>query len=60
MYMYYFLGHMLEDNTELSESQKEIRAQKTFLLALDGDVDFQPGKFDAPKGILVTKSSLSF
>lgn len=36
------LGYMLEANKDLSEAQKDIRARNTFLLALDGDVDFQP------------------
>ena len=35
-------GYMLEANDSLSEAQKDIRARNTFLLALDGDVDFQP------------------
>ena len=42
MYMYYFLGHQLMDNPDLTDAQKEVRAENTFLLALDGDVDFQP------------------
>jgi chitin synthase len=42
MYMYYFLGFQLADNWELSESEKDLRAQNTYLLALDGDVDFRP------------------
>ena len=56
MYMYYFLGHQLMDNHALTDAQKEVilgscqkmscclkvRAENTFLLALDGDVDFQP------------------
>ena len=33
---------MLEANDGLSEAQKDVRARNTFLLALDGDVDFQP------------------
>ncbi len=49
MYMYYFLGHLLMDNKKLTEEQKELRAQNTYLLALDGDVDFQPGQFCAHK-----------
>jgi len=40
--MYYFLGHQLMDDIDLTEAQKEVRAENTFLLALDGDVDFQP------------------
>ena len=43
MYMYYFLGYQLEDDPSLrTEKEKEQRANNTFLLALDGDVDFQP------------------
>ena len=41
MYMYYFLGHRLEDNMNLTDQQKKARKQNTYLLALDGDVDFQ-------------------
>jgi chitin synthase len=33
---------MLEANSNLSQAQKDVRARNTFLLALDGDVDFQP------------------
>ena len=42
MYMYYFLGYQLQGNTELTEERKKVRAMNTFLLALDGDVDFLP------------------
>eukprot|EP00095_Tigriopus_kingsejongensis_P011454 maker-scaffold271_size230452-snap-gene-0.8 protein:Tk11454 transcript:maker-scaffold271_size230452-snap-gene-0.8-mRNA-1 annotation:"isoform b" len=42
MYMYYFLGYELMDNPNLTEAQKDVRAYNTYLLALDGDVDFQP------------------
>ena len=41
MYMYYFLGHKLVDNENLTEQQKRARKRNTYLLALDGDVDFQ-------------------
>ncbi|XP_076087751.1 chitin synthase chs-2-like [Mytilus galloprovincialis] len=41
MYMYYFLGHKLM-NLKKSKKAKETIAQNTFILALDGDVDFQP------------------
>ncbi|VDI43815.1 Hypothetical predicted protein [Mytilus galloprovincialis] len=40
MYMYYLLGHLSELNPNL-ESCKE-KADNTFILALDGDVDFNP------------------
>ena len=42
MYMYYFASHMIANNHKLSKEQKEKRARNTFLLALDGDMDFQP------------------
>jgi len=40
--MYYFLGHKLMDDKTLTDEQKQLRAHNTYLLALDGDVDFQP------------------
>lgn len=41
MYMYYFLGHKLL-TLKKSRRSKQIIAENTFILALDGDVDFQP------------------
>ncbi|KAM3964831.1 chitin synthase chs-2 [Aphomia sociella] len=41
MYMYYFLGHRLMD-LPISIDRKEAIAENTYLLALDGDIDFQP------------------
>ena len=41
MYMYYFLGHQLWD-TSMPVKRKQRKADNTFLLALDGDIDFQP------------------
>ncbi|XP_053386699.1 chitin synthase chs-2-like [Mercenaria mercenaria] len=41
MYMYYFLGYELF-NKGLKRKQLQKRAENTFLLALDGDVDFHP------------------
>nr|ARQ20736.1 chitin synthase 2 [Grapholitha molesta] len=41
MYMYYFLGHRLMD-LQISVERKEKIAENTYLLALDGDIDFQP------------------
>ena len=40
MYMYYFLGHRLLQNENITK--KQVRAENTFLLALDGDIDFEP------------------
>jgi hypothetical protein len=42
MYMYYFLGYKLLSQERLSLGKKKLRAENTFLMALDGDVDFQP------------------
>jgi chitin synthase len=41
MYMYYFLGYQLMSE-KISVASKKVRADNTFILALDGDVDFQP------------------
>ncbi|CAL1539833.1 unnamed protein product [Lymnaea stagnalis] len=41
MYMYYLLGYQLMSDTS-SLKEKRIRADNTFILALDGDIDFQP------------------
>ncbi|XP_052747628.1 chitin synthase chs-2-like [Galleria mellonella] len=41
MYMYYFLGHRLMD-LPISVKRKEVLSENTYLLALDGDIDFQP------------------
>ena len=42
MYMYFFLGYQIDSNEKLTDAQKKMRARNTYLLALDGDVDFQP------------------
>jgi chitin synthase len=42
MYMYYLLGFRLQNNDELSPRSKEMRGENTYILALDGDIDFQP------------------
>ncbi|XP_048522963.1 chitin synthase chs-2 [Dendroctonus ponderosae] len=42
MYMYYLLGHKIVDNDEYDETRVANRSKNTFLLALDGDIDFQP------------------
>ena len=39
--MYYFLGHRLYAQTDDAKRKQKI-ADNTFVLALDGDVDFQP------------------
>ncbi|CAG4998332.1 unnamed protein product [Parnassius apollo] len=41
MYMYYLLGHRLIE-LPISVDRKEVMAENTFLLTLDGDIDFQP------------------
>ncbi|XP_061164528.1 chitin synthase chs-2-like [Saccostrea echinata] len=42
MYMYYFLAYKLMKIPKKTRRQKRTIAENTFLLALDGDVDFQP------------------
>lgn len=42
MYMYYLLGWKLLDQQPGKAFEKQIRADNTYILALDGDVDFQP------------------
>ena len=41
MYMYYLLGYKLMD-TPYPDERKQVMAENTYLLALDGDIDFQP------------------
>ncbi|XP_044753059.1 chitin synthase chs-2 isoform X2 [Coccinella septempunctata] len=41
MYMYYLLGHRLME-LPISVDRKAVIAENTYLLTLDGDVDFQP------------------
>ena len=41
MYMYYLLGHRLME-LPISVDRKDVIAENTFLLTLDGDIDFQP------------------
>jgi len=41
MYMYYILGHKLME-LPISVHRKATIAQNTYLLALDGDIDFMP------------------
>ncbi len=41
MYMYYLLGHRIAER-EIEEYRKETIAMNTFILALDGDINFRP------------------
>ncbi|CAO1401711.1 unnamed protein product [Diamesa hyperborea] len=41
MYMYYLLGHRLME-LPISVDRKDVIAENTYLLTLDGDIDFQP------------------
>ncbi|XP_040078932.1 chitin synthase chs-2 isoform X3 [Ixodes scapularis] len=41
MYMYYLLGHRLME-MDISVERKDIRKQNTYILALDGDINFKP------------------
>jgi chitin synthase len=39
--MYYLLGHRLME-LPIDDCRKNVRAKNTFILALDGDIDFRP------------------
>ncbi|XP_046404364.1 chitin synthase chs-2-like [Ischnura elegans] len=41
MYMYYLLGYRLME-LPIHKCRKQVRAENTFILALDGDIDFKP------------------
>lgn len=41
MYMYYLLGHRLME-LPIHPNRKVVIAKNTFILALDGDIDFKP------------------
>lgn len=42
MYMYYLLGFRIMELENASPRRKTVIAENTFILALDGDIDFQP------------------
>lgn len=42
MYMYYLLGWMILDQQECEPAKKQVIADNTYLLFLDGDVTFKP------------------
>ncbi|XP_011705416.1 PREDICTED: uncharacterized protein LOC105460624 isoform X2 [Wasmannia auropunctata] len=42
MYMYYLLGHRLM-GLPIDRDRKEIISENTYILTLDGDIDFRPG-----------------
>nr|QAX32942.1 chitin synthase II [Diabrotica virgifera virgifera] len=42
MYMYYLLGFRIMDNDKLHPTEIKNMAHNTYILALDGDIDFQP------------------
>lgn len=41
MYMYYLLGHRLME-LPIAVARKDVLAENTYILTLDGDIDFQP------------------
>ena len=53
MYMYYLLGFLLMDNDQLDNEQKEMRGKNTYLLALDGDIDFQPSAVERVLDLMI-------
>ena len=46
MYLYYLIGWRLDACRQKTADKKMIEKQKAFILALDGDVDFDPPAFE--------------
>ncbi|XP_071050361.1 chitin synthase chs-2-like [Onthophagus taurus] len=42
MYLYYILGHRIMGRNDLNNIQKELEAENTFILSVDGDIRFRP------------------
>ncbi|KAJ8965786.1 hypothetical protein NQ317_015735 [Molorchus minor] len=42
MYMYYLLGHRIMENGDLTLEDIPAVSENTYIMALDGDIDFQP------------------
>ncbi|XP_071050760.1 chitin synthase chs-2-like [Onthophagus taurus] len=42
MYMYYILGHRIIERNDLNNTQKELEAENTYILSVDGDIHFRP------------------
>ena len=49
MYLYYLIGWKLDANQEMEISgvSQKLEKEKCFILALDGDVDFDPPALDS-------------
>ena len=57
MYMYWILGFKLEKAPNFQRHKEKI-ANNTFLLALDGDIDFQPEALDRLIELMKTNKKL--
>ncbi|KAK4004959.1 hypothetical protein OUZ56_006685 [Daphnia magna] len=58
MYMYYLLGHKLME-LPISVDRKAVIAQNTYLLALDGDIDFMPNAVQLLIDLMKRNSNLA-
>ena len=56
MYFHYLLGYSFM-NQPISDSRKEIRAQNTFILTVDGDMEFTPESIATSLQIIQSNSN---
>ena len=57
-YMYYLLGYRLAARKDLDELRKQKIANNTFILALDGDINFQPSAVHLVVDLMKTNQKL--
>nr|XP_012141900.1 PREDICTED: uncharacterized protein LOC100879229 [Megachile rotundata] len=57
MYMYYLLGYRLM-NSSLDIDTKELKAENTYILTLDGDIDFRPAAVKALLDLMIKDKEL--
>lgn len=57
MYMYYLLGHRIMDS-HLSIEDRQLLADNTYLLAIDGDSKFEPDAVLRLLNLMNTKSDI--
>ena len=57
MYMYYLLGHRIMDS-HLSVEDKQLQADNTYILAIDGDSKFEPDAVIKLLHLMNTKSDI--
>jgi chitin synthase len=57
MYMYYLLGHRIIDS-HLSVEDRQLQADNTYILAIDGDSKFEPDAVIKLLHLMNTKSDI--